>query len=201
MRDTFTTRDKAVILLHRIVSYAASDMPTRPFGLSFLMVTKNNQSTIQQALDSIAEVADEIIVIDGSPQQQTFQCTKAKHYAHRTSETGWDVFVDSLNFGLTKCSYRWVLKWDADMIGSLTGLQTWKNRLSRLNPDIFYEIDLGRIDASKTVKFGGYEGRLFTPHPDVKYQHDPIIEDRIIFPLWYRLMRWTEPYITHLEPR
>jgi hypothetical protein len=48
MNDHFTLRDKGVIQLHKLMSYK-SEAPHLPFGLSFLVVTKDNQATIQES--------------------------------------------------------------------------------------------------------------------------------------------------------
>jgi glycosyltransferase involved in cell wall biosynthesis len=199
MNDHFTLRDKCVIRLHDIVSFS-SKAPSLLFGLSFLVVTKDNQATIQESLDSISGVADEIIIVDGSLTETKFNSKKAKYHRFRIGEQSWKVFTDSLNFGLNHCHYRWVFKWDADLIGNPEGLLVWKYMLRDLNKRFFYEVDVARVDASKTLKFGGYEGRLFTQHPKVKYHWVPD-RDSIVYPLWFRLVRWDEQYIFHKEPK
>lgn len=199
LNDHFTIRDKGVIQLHNIVSLG-SKAPSLPFGLSFLVVTKDNQATIQESLDSISNVADEIIVVDGSISQTKFVSSKTAYFRHRIGEQSWKVFTDSLNFGLQRCRFRWVFKWDADLVGDEQGLLEWKERLRNLNDRFFYEVDVARVNASKTLKFGSFEGRLFTQHPEVVYHWVPD-RDSIVYPVWYRLLRWPERYILHLEPK
>ncbi len=196
MKDRFTFRDRCVIQLHKLVSYISSESPSLPFGISFLVCTKDNQPTIQEALDSIADVADEIIIVDSSSVPLKFHSSKSKYFRYRVGEKGWKAFVDKLNFGLMRCSFRWVFKWDADMIGSSLGLKIWKERLRSLNEAFFYEVDVARVNSSVKTKFGDFEGRLFTQHPKVKYRWVPD-RDSLVFPFWFRLLRWGEAFIVH----
>jgi glycosyltransferase involved in cell wall biosynthesis len=199
MNDKFTLKDKGVIRLHDLASYN-SKPPTLPFGISFLVVTKDNQETIQQSLDSISQAADEIVVVDGSEESTHFVSRKSEHYQYRISEHGWKVFTDSLNFGLKRCRFRWVFKWDADLVADPVGLMLWKKRLAELDPRFFYEVDVARVNARKDLAFGDFEGRLFTQHSNVIYHWVPD-RDSIVFPLWYRLLRWNDQYVKHLKPK
>ena len=199
MKDTFTLRDKGVIFLHNVLSYKTKS-PLLPFGISFLVVTKNNQSTIQESLDSISDVANEIIVVDGSSTPTDIHSVKSQYFRYRTEEKNWKVFADSLNFGLQRCRFKWVFKWDADMVANTEGIMLWKERLRNLNDRFCYEVDVARVNDNINCSFGGYEGRLFTQHPNVRYNWVPD-RDSIVYPLWFRLLRWEEQFILHLEPK
>lgn len=206
MNDAFTLRDHGVIALHNLVANFA-DSPNLPFGISYLIVTKDNEATITESLSSILETADQIVVVDGSLGKETqdiiadfASVEKLKYIRYRNGEKNWKAFTDSLNYGLNHCGFRWVFKWDADMVADPEGLQHWKKRLANLSSKYFYEVDVARVNSSKTIKFGDYEGRLFTQHPKIKYCWVPD-RDSIVYPFWFKLLRWNEQYILHKEPK
>ena len=208
MKDTFTFRDKCVIQLHKAGSVFSSK-PCLPYGVSFLVVVKDKAKFIRQSVLSVLPFADEIVIVDGSLNKETFSAIKdlvndrnvfyfkcLNSYSNRK----FGGFVDSLNLGLSHCKWRWVFKWDGDMVADFYGFSVWMKRLSRLNPKFFYEIDVGRINTDLRLGFGGFEGRLFTQHPRLKYKWVPD-RDCMVYPCWVRLLRWNERYITHLDPK
>jgi glycosyltransferase involved in cell wall biosynthesis len=209
MKDEFTIRDKIVIQLHKIVSILGlHGKPEDKFGLSILIVCKDSEEWIQKSISSVINAADEVIVVDGSVGDKTEDIVKNLHNlkiryfksSNKSKQGIWDGFVQDLNFGLRQCSFRWVFKWDADMVADTDGLNTWYERLKSLNPRYFYEVDVGRVNPCKGLDFGGYEGRLFTKHRSVNYAWIPD-RDSIVYPFWYRLLRWDEKFILHLNPK
>jgi glycosyltransferase involved in cell wall biosynthesis len=209
MKDKFTFRDKIVIELHKIVSnIGLHGKPKDKFGVSFLIACKDSEEWIQRSILSVINVADEVIVVDGSVGDKTedivknFHNSKIRYFKSfsKSKEGKWGGFVEDLNFGLRESSFRWVFKWDADMVAEIDGLTVWYNRLKSLNPRYFYEVDVARVNPCKELDFGGYEGRLFTKHNSVNYTWVPD-RDSIVYPFWYRLLRWNEKFILHLNPK
>lgn len=79
--------------------------------LSGIIIARNEETMIGEALDSIA-FCDEIIVIDNSSTDKTREIAenkKAKVYEIRTND-----FSEIRNFGLSKAENGWVLYLDAD---------------------------------------------------------------------------------------
>lgn len=210
MLDKLTFRDKVVSKLHIAGSLFRSldgESDVRPFGISFLVVIKNCESWIERSLFSVLSVADEVIVVDSSSDSTPLivkrlaeEHTKIRYfYYNPVYDSGsWKCFVDCLNFGLNKTRFRWVFKWDGDMVGD--GLEVWLDRLKSLNSNRFYCVDVGRINAGLDLEFGSFEGRLFTYSKRVKYRW-VFDRDSIVFPVWFRLLRWHERFILHLNPK
>ncbi len=205
MLDQFTVRDKAVILLHKIMSYS-SGIPDLPFGISFLIIAKYYKEYNEKCLLSILPVANEIIIVDGSSDNnienlvQKISNDKIKYFKFGVGASGWQNLADSSNFGLQYCHFRWVFKWDGDMLADVDGLKSWVEQLKRLNDRYYYAIDVGRINPRIGLDFGGYEARLYTQHPKLKYRVAYDL-DVINYPIWFRLLRWHERFITHLNPK
>lgn len=224
MQDTITTRDKAILGARSVLSYlpkvGLKKKPNyHPYGVSFIVAVKDEERWIKPCIQSIANVADEIIVVDGSVRDKTTEIvtdlaqnnSKIKHM--RLYWSSVNAFALSLHAGLVSASYKWIFKWDSDQVAkSPEAIQEWIDRLKKLDKNRYYVIDVARINLEgdlyhqpKNVPFSGYEGRLFTWSPDLRWavkagaaeqpSGDTIWGHR--FPPWFTNLRWYEPYIFH----
>jgi len=188
-------------------------------GISFIVPVKDEERWIGASLESIKEVADEIIVIDSSVEDSTTEIvasmaennSKIKHI--RFYCPGPHAHALACHIGLVNVSYKWVFKWDSDLIAKSTEtLQTWKNRLNKLNKNTYYVIDIPSIllcgdlkHQPKTTQTQKPEAKIFTWSPELKWQlksneNEQITGDSIYghrFPPWYKILQWNELYIFH----
>ena len=82
-----------------------------PF-LTAVIITLNEERNIKRCLDSLKDVADEIIVIDsGSTDQTKLICESA---GTRFIYKAWEGYSQSRNYGTEKATNDWVLALDAD---------------------------------------------------------------------------------------
>jgi glycosyltransferase involved in cell wall biosynthesis len=224
LQDTITTRDKAILGARSVLSYlpkvGLKKKPNyHPYGVSFIVAVKDEERWIKPCIQSISDVADEIIVVDGSVRDKTTEIVadlaknnaKIKHM--RLYWTAVNAFALSLHAGLVSASYKWVFKWDSDQIAkSPEAIQEWIDRLKKLDKNRYYVIDVARVNLEgdlyhqpKTVPFSGYEGRIFTWSPDLRWgvkagmteqpSGDTMWGHR--FPPWFTNLRWHEPYVFH----
>jgi glycosyltransferase involved in cell wall biosynthesis len=80
--------------------------------LSVLILTKNEEKNIKRAIESVKDIADEIVVLDSGSTDRTVEIAKslgAKVFFHR-----WDGYAQQRNRGIELCSEDWVLVLDAD---------------------------------------------------------------------------------------
>ena len=80
--------------------------------LSVLICTKNEEKTLPRAIESIKDIASEIVVIDSGSTDATVEVAKAlgaKVFYHP-----WDGYANQLNRGIEICSKEWILILDAD---------------------------------------------------------------------------------------
>jgi glycosyltransferase involved in cell wall biosynthesis len=183
------------------------------------VAVKDEERWIKPCLLSIQDVADEIIVVDSSVEDNTTKIVesfvaknpKIKHV--RFYWGGSNAFALSLHIGLSCVNYKWVFKWDSDLVARNTdALREWLGRLKQLDQNRYYVIDVPRINLepdlqhqSKSLPFGAYEGRLFTWSPELrcalkKNYYEQFYGDSIWghrFPPWFNNIRWHEPYIFH----
>ena len=84
----------------------------QPF-LSVLILTKNNQRSINYALMSVQPYADEIIVLDSGSQDKTLEI--ANRYTDKIYFREFEGhFGQQKNYGLSKCTGKWIFILDSD---------------------------------------------------------------------------------------
>lgn len=81
--------------------------------LGFVYIVKNEESTIGNSLNSIKEVADEIVIVDTGSTDKTKEI--AKTYTDKVYDYVWeDDFSKARNFSIDKSESEWLLWLDAD---------------------------------------------------------------------------------------
>lgn len=88
--------------------YLCDDM-----SISAYILTKNEEKYIRRCLESIKDVVDEIIIVDGYSVDKTVEICKEytdKIYLHKFSGS----FAEERTFAVGKTKYEWVLQIDAD---------------------------------------------------------------------------------------
>ncbi len=81
-----------------------------PLSVSF--ITFNEESNLPRALDSIKDIASEIIVVDSHSTDKTREI--AKKYGAKVYEENWKGHIAQKNSALEKCTQPWILSLDAD---------------------------------------------------------------------------------------
>ncbi len=80
--------------------------------ISVVIITYNEEDRLEDALKSVAKLADEIIVVDSFSTDKTLDL--AKKYTKRVYQREWTNFADQKNFANDKASLAWILSLDAD---------------------------------------------------------------------------------------
>lgn len=77
------------------------------------MIVRNEEKLVGQCLKSVADVADELIVVDTGSTDETIPI--ARSFGAKVIEHPWsDDFSEARNVGLDQASGRWILFLDAD---------------------------------------------------------------------------------------
>jgi glycosyltransferase involved in cell wall biosynthesis len=132
--------------------------------LSVIVITKNEEKMIKDCLDSVRQLADEILIIDSGSEDKTLKIARkytAKIFTYKNGS-----FSDWRNFGLRKARGDWVLYVDADerMTSELKEeIELMINdQLSMINA---YAVPRRNFYLGREVRFGGawpdYVKRLF----------------------------------------
>jgi len=80
--------------------------------ISVVIITFNEEERLEGALKSVADLADEIIVVDSFSTDNTLKI--AKKYTKHVYQRKWTDFADQKNFANSKASFPWILSLDAD---------------------------------------------------------------------------------------
>lgn len=133
--------------------------------LSVIIITKNEEELIRQCLESVSELADEVIVIDSESEDRTTEIAKtggAKVYVHHFKD-----FADQRNFALSKTAGDWILYLDADERVNRELKEEIKKEIEKKNqPFVCFDIPRKNIRlGGHWMRFGGwwpdYVTRLF----------------------------------------
>ncbi len=82
------------------------------YSLSVIIITKNEEDRIETCLESVKDIADEIIIVDSGSTDKTLQI--AEKYTDKITQTDWPGYGIQKQRALDKAQYEWVLSIDAD---------------------------------------------------------------------------------------
>ncbi len=97
--------------------------------ISVCMITKNEEKHLARALQSVAGVADELIVVDCGSTDRTQEI--ASEYRAKLFHRAWTNFGDQRNYAAAQTGNEWILALDADEALSSElreSLLHWKQR-------------------------------------------------------------------------
>ena len=80
--------------------------------LSVVVITLNEEDSIQQCLESVKDLADEIIVVDSGSTDHTIEI--AKKFGAKVYHRGFDNYAAQKNYAAEKATSDWILSLDAD---------------------------------------------------------------------------------------
>jgi glycosyltransferase involved in cell wall biosynthesis len=80
--------------------------------LSVAIITFNEEKNLKRTLDSVRDIASEIIIIDSGSTDKTIEI--AQEYNAKTFYQPWEGYGKQKNFALSQCSGDWILLIDAD---------------------------------------------------------------------------------------
>lgn len=93
-------------------SASSSDGPCRGLPVSVYMITFNNGNTVERALQSVADWAGEVVVVDSHSTDGSL--ATIEKYADRVFQYDGNAFREKYQFAQDRCQNPWVLFIDAD---------------------------------------------------------------------------------------
>ena len=123
--------------------------------LSVGIITYNEENRIGKTLDSVKEIADEIIVVDSESSDRTAEIAKAK--GAEVFVEKWKGYGPQKNSVLEKCSGNWILLIDADEVVSIELKDKIKDIINGNSDSDVYKIKLRNICFGKEIKYGGWD--------------------------------------------
>ncbi|TDL30773.1 glycosyltransferase [Jeotgalibacillus sp. S-D1] len=138
------------------------------------MIVKDEAAFIEKCLQSIKELADEIIIVDTGSTDETVQlCEKfnAKVYSYEWK----DHFADARNYALSFATGDWILWLDGDEELATVDKSILAEKLTNPHADLYslpvlnYSGESGKINKNNTYLF--YQPRLFRNHIGITFQN------------------------------
>ena len=84
-------------------------------SLSCLIIARNEEKKLEKCLANLIFSDEIVVVLDRSIDNSKEISTK---FTHSVFKGHWEFEGDRRNFGISKCSMKWILEVDADLTGS-----------------------------------------------------------------------------------
>jgi glycosyltransferase involved in cell wall biosynthesis len=118
--------------------------------VSLCMMVKNEEKILARCLESIVEIADEIIIVDTGSTDKTVEI--AQKYVKNVYHKPWfDDFSGMRNYVESLATKEYILRWDGDWVLDKNAMKT----LKKLKQMDFFECDL--VNFSLVEKFIEHE--------------------------------------------
>ena len=115
--------------------------PSRPNGISVMVRVKDERDWIEASIASVKSLADEILIGDNGSEDETYELLTAiiekdKDRVKLWQKPDFDI-CDLSSFLLRQTKFRWVFRWDGDMIAHTAGeydIANLRERILKLDP-------------------------------------------------------------------
>lgn len=163
--------------------------------ISLCMIVKNEERILARCLDSVAELMDEIVIVDTGSTDRTKEI--AARYTDKIYDFQWiHDFSAARNFAFSKASMEYIYSADADEVLS----EENRERFRILKENLLPEIELVQMKYGNQLQFGTvynydeeYRPKLFKRQRSFVWE-DPIHETVRLNPVVYD----SDIMITHL---
>jgi len=185
--------------------------PDRPVGISVVMRVKDEADWIEASVESIKGIAEEIIIVDNGSSDGTYEileeCAFREHGPIKLWRKPELHHCELSNFALEKTSFRWVFRWDGDMVAHTSGAHPiceLRERILSLDKNRYFLIYLRHINLSGDLfhqdpkKMVHIEEYIHTYSEGARFIHPGRFE-AVKFPVYYKPLFWYEPYAFHVN--
>ncbi|BDM62773.1 glycosyl transferase family 2 [Shewanella sp. NFH-SH190041] len=122
-------------------------------SLSVILITKNEADRVATCLESVKQIADEIIVLDSGSTDKTVDI--CRRYTDKVEITDWPGFGKQKQRALDRATCDWVLSIDADEALDPKMCDALTNLLSQANiSETAFRLPWGVTLYGKTLKYG-----------------------------------------------
>ncbi len=163
--------------------------------ISLCMIVKNEEKVLARCLDSVADLMDEIVIVDTGSTDQTKEI--AARYTDRIYDFVWiDDFSAARNFAFSKARMDYIYSADADEVLDEENREKYR----RLKEALLPEIEIVQMKYGNQLQYGTvynfdeeYRPKLFKRQRGFVWQ-DPIHESVRLDPVVYD----SDIVITHM---
>ena len=127
-------------------------MNNKGYSLSVTLITMNEEDRLERCLESVKDLADEIIILDSGSTDGTVEI--AKKYTENIEITDWPGYGPQKQRALAKAKYEWVLSIDADESLTPELAQEIDNALRQKNEINGYKLPWAVNNFGHVLKYG-----------------------------------------------
>lgn len=154
--------------------------------VSLCMIVKNEEKVLERCLDSIADLVDEIIIVDTGSWDRTKEI--AARYTEHVLDFRWtEDFSAARNYVFSMATMEYIYSADADEVLS----EENRERFRLLKETLLPEIEIVQMKYSNQLRFGTvynfdeeYRPKLFKRKRDFVWE-DPVHETVRLMPMIY----------------
>ncbi len=126
-------------------------------ALSLAIITYNEEENIVRLLNSLADIADEIIIVDSFSTDKTKEICTQKYPQVQFFEKKFNGYGEQKNHALNLCSHEWVLFLDADEVPDENLKKSIQKIVSSANTEFnVYKAKFNNHLGSHMIRFGGW---------------------------------------------
>jgi len=126
-------------------------------ALSLAIITYNEEENIVRLLNSLADIADEIIIVDSFSTDKTKEICTQKYPQIQFFEKKFNGYGEQKNHALTLCSHEWVLFLDADEVPDENLKKSIQKIVSSAKTEFnVYKAKFNNHLGSHMIRFGGW---------------------------------------------
>ena len=156
-------------------------------NISAVIITYNEAHNIAACIKSVAEIVDEVIVVDANSKDNTVSI--AKILGAKVFVNDWISYGNQKNFGMEQTQTDWILSIDADERPDDKLRETIKE--INLQQDKIYALNVKTNYLGRWIRYCGwypsYKNRLYNKH--CARWNDELVHEKLIFEEKFKVER------------
>lgn len=138
--------------------------------ISGYIITKNNEQSLQWALESVYKQLDEIIIVDSGSTDRTLEI--ASQYTDKIYINEFKDFADQRNNAIRRCSGDWIFTMDADEVMGENFPQLFNflnNKCSTILVPRYNLVSLDPLAFILKPHYSDWQARIFRNSEEIHY--------------------------------
>ena len=149
--------------------------------ISGYIITKNNERSLQWALESVYKYLDEIIIVDSGSTDRTLEI--AAKYTDKIYFNEFKNFADQRNNAIERCTGDWIITMDADEVMGENFPYLFKCLNNKYNAILIPRYNLVGLDPTEFIvkpHYSDWQVRIFRNDEKIRYDLEHKIHHQLL---------------------